>query len=79
MKGGIPPTRAYEDDRAPAFMDINPINEGHLLVMPKNHAATFFEIESNDLAAVGLAAHEVANARPAAPEMPGLIIRRGSF
>lgn len=27
----------YEDEMVMAFMDIDPINEGHVLVVPKNH------------------------------------------
>lgn len=30
----------YEDDIAIAFMDIQPVNEGHTLVVPKKHYAT---------------------------------------
>jgi len=30
----------YEDDIAVAFMDIQPVNEGHLLVVPKKHYVT---------------------------------------
>ena len=33
----IPSFRIYEDRRFLAFLDINPINKGHLLVIPKEH------------------------------------------
>lgn len=33
----IPSARIYEDRRFLAFLDINPINKGHLLVIPKEH------------------------------------------
>lgn len=32
-------TRVYEDDHLLAFMDTNPVTPGHLLVVPKKHAA----------------------------------------
>jgi histidine triad (HIT) family protein len=54
--GQIPSTRVYEDDRTIAFMDINPLNEGHTLVVPRAHAATLFEADETDLrAAIGTA------------------------
>ncbi|TFF85193.1 HIT family protein [Candidatus Heimdallarchaeota archaeon] len=35
----------YEDDEILAFPDIKPINEGHLLVIPKQHAVFIEELE----------------------------------
>ncbi len=34
----------YEDEHTMAFMDIRPVNEGHVLVIPKKHFADIFEI-----------------------------------
>ena len=39
IKGEIPSYKVYEDEHTYAFMDINPINPGHLLVIPKTHYA----------------------------------------
>ena len=39
IAGQIPAAKVYEDDRAVAFLDINPINPGHTLVVPKAHYA----------------------------------------
>ncbi|MDD3284520.1 MAG: HIT family protein [Patescibacteria group bacterium] len=41
IKGEIPSLKIYEDDDCLAFLDINPINEGHTLVVPKKHYDTF--------------------------------------
>ena len=35
--GEIPSTKLYEDDLVLAFLDIAPINKGHVLVVPKEH------------------------------------------
>jgi len=35
--GAIPASVVYEDEHALAFMDINPVNPGHTLVVPKAH------------------------------------------
>ncbi len=37
----IPSTLVYEDDLVLAFLDIGPISDGHTLVIPKEHFATF--------------------------------------
>ena len=49
--GQIPSTRVYEDERTIAFMDINPLNEGHTLVISRAHAATLYEADEADLQA----------------------------
>ncbi len=43
--GEIPCTKIYEDDDLLAFMDIMPLNRGHLLVIPKEHFGNILEIE----------------------------------
>jgi histidine triad (HIT) family protein len=62
VKNEIPSVRVYEDDRVLAFMDINPINDGHLLIIPKAHAATVHEIGEADFLAVMSATHKLAAA-----------------
>ena len=37
IKGEIPAAKVYEDDLVFAFLDIAPINFGHVLVIPKEH------------------------------------------
>ncbi|KDE42104.1 hypothetical protein NPL7_00985 [Metamycoplasma hyosynoviae] len=41
----IPATILYEDDDVIAFLDINPINKGHFLVVPKEYSENLFDIE----------------------------------
>jgi histidine triad (HIT) family protein len=45
IAGQIPCTRVYEDDRALVFMDISPLNKGHLLAIPKEHFGNIVEID----------------------------------
>lgn len=46
----------YEDDRAIAFLDIQPVNPGHTLVVSKQHFATIFDLPDELLAhCVGVA------------------------
>jgi histidine triad (HIT) family protein len=45
VAGGIPCTKLFEDDFALAFMDICPLNKGHLLVIPKEHFENILDME----------------------------------
>ena len=38
VKGEIPCIKVYENEQVLAFSDINPISEGHTLIIPKTHA-----------------------------------------
>ncbi len=40
IKGEIPSTNVYEDENTVAFLDINPITSGHVLVVPREHFET---------------------------------------
>ena len=37
VKRNIPVNSVYEDDEVMAFLDSDPINEGHVLLIPKEH------------------------------------------
>jgi histidine triad (HIT) family protein len=52
----------FEDDKVMAFMDIMPVNRGHLLVIPRTHAVDIWQIEPQEAAAMLLAAQKVATA-----------------
>ena len=45
----VPSVRVYEDDATLAFMDVNPLTEGHLLVVPKVHVRNLFEADAETL------------------------------
>ena len=45
VKGEIPCIKIYEDENALAFMDIAPLNQGHVLIIPKSHYETILDIE----------------------------------
>ncbi len=62
VAGNAPATRIYEDEAVIAILDIFPWARGHSLVIPRNHAATIWEITPEDAAAVMKAAHVVAPA-----------------
>lgn len=44
VNGDIPATKVYEDDKVLVFFDINPITNGHVLIIPKEHLVTINDI-----------------------------------
>lgn len=66
VRGEIPSMRVYEDEYAIAFLDINPVNVGHTLVVPKAHHQDVAAMPEADAARLFAAAHKVANAAPRA-------------
>ena len=60
IAGEIPSFRIYEDEDVLSFMDINPANEGHALVIPKEHSADLYSISEGALRATVIAARKVA-------------------
>ncbi len=50
VRGEIPCARVLETDRALAFLDINPVNPGHVLLIPKEAFASLAEVP-DDLSA----------------------------
>ena len=49
IAGQIPSTKVYEDEHTYAFLDINPTNIGHTLVVPKEHFENIFDISDEAL------------------------------
>ncbi|HYI20420.1 MAG TPA: HIT family protein [Solirubrobacteraceae bacterium] len=64
VAGEVPSTRVYEDERTIAFMDINPGTRGHLLVVPREHAADLLAIDPDDLKACAVTAQKLAGRMP---------------
>jgi len=62
VKNEIPCAKVYESDKAIAFLDINPINPGHTLVILKKHADYIFDLEDKDYKDLFLEAKKVAKA-----------------
>lgn len=53
INGDIPCDKVYEDNHVLAFLDINPLADGHTLVIPKEPAAKLHELSPDAAAAVG--------------------------
>ena len=53
VRGEIPCHRVYEDEKVLAFLDVNPLSEGHTLVVPKEAAETMDALSDESAAALG--------------------------
>ena len=62
VAGEIPSYKVAENDRFYAFLDINPLQKGHTLVIPKREVDYIFDLEDEELAAMHLFAKQVAGA-----------------
>ena len=53
LRGEIPSTRVWEDDRCVAFRDINPAAPTHILVIPRAYLPTLHHMDAADAPLVG--------------------------
>ncbi len=62
IAGEIPSHKVAEDDNYLAFLDINPLKEGHTLVIPKNPTDYIFDIGDEEYQKLWLFAKKVSHA-----------------
>lgn len=62
IAGEIPSTPVYEDDDFKAILDLNPAARGHVIIIPKKHAANIFELEEEEAAKIFPVAKKIATA-----------------
>ncbi|MBC8447253.1 MAG: HIT family protein [Chloroflexi bacterium] len=83
VEGKAPAVVVYEDETTVAFMDINPANPGHTLVIPKQHVRDIFAIDEETAVAVMRATVRVARAIEVALQPDGINLiqanRRAAF
>src|SRR4051794_21203942 len=60
IKGKIPSYKVYEDDYTFAFLDIEPLTPGHVLVVPKKEVDHLWDLADEDYECLLLAAKKVA-------------------
>lgn len=60
--GEIPSYRVAENDRFYAFLDINPVAPGHVLVIPKHEVDYLFDLDDEEFMALELFAKRIAEA-----------------
>ncbi len=62
IKGDIPCYKVAEDENYFAFLDINPLREGHTLVVPKSETDYIFDLNDDQLSGLILFSKKVAKA-----------------
>lgn len=60
--GEIPSYKIAEDENYYAFLDINPLQKGHTLVIPKREVDYFFDLTDEEIAGMQVFAKKVATA-----------------
>ena len=60
VAGTAPASVVYSDERVFAFMDVLPVNPGHVLVIPRAHAARLSELEEETGAQIFRAAMRIS-------------------
>jgi histidine triad (HIT) family protein len=60
INGEIPSHKVYEDELTFAFLDIRPVQPGHVLVVPKNPVEFIWDLPDADYAALMATAKRIA-------------------
>ena len=74
VKGEIPCFKIHEDEKVLAFEDINPISEGHTLIIPKRHVQNLWAIPAEDLTAIHMASQKIIHAIKKALKPAGVAV-----
>ncbi len=72
VAGEIPATKVHEDDQIVAFLDIHPVNFGHVLIVPKPHHARLADLPDDLAVAAARWVPRLSRAILAATGAPGL-------
>lgn len=62
ITGEIPADKVYEDSEWLAVLDINPVNLGHTLLLPKEHHRNLFDLPTELLTKLGPVLQKLAQA-----------------
>ena len=62
IKGSLPASIIYEDKYLLAFMDIQPVNKGHVLIISRQHKELIFELDDIILSRMFVLAKNINNA-----------------
>lgn len=74
----IPSQRIHEDELTVAFLDVDQVNPGHVIVAVKAHVASMADLSAEQAAAAFRTVHRVARAVETAFKPAGLMILQSS-
>lgn len=72
VRGELPAFVVYEDDFVLAFLDINPLMEGHTLIVPKKHYENIFDIDEKILGKIIFVAKNLSQRLKEVLEIEGI-------
>ncbi|NOX71912.1 MAG: HIT family protein [Candidatus Micrarchaeota archaeon] len=78
IKKEIPAEIVYEDSMTLVFLDINPRNPGHLLVIPKNHYGDMFDIPDGELRELIVTVKKMARAAKEGMKADGISVSQSN-
>jgi len=81
INGEIPCHKIYKDDQVLAFLDINPVNPGHTLIVPKKHSESLLDTDEQVLDQLINVAKKVGQAVMTGLDYPAfnLIVNNGKI
>ena len=79
IRGEIPSAVVYENEQVYAFLDINPVSRGHVLIVPRGHAETLFDMRPGADAALLDAMRKVGRAVMLATGAEGLNVVQNNY
>lgn len=74
MAGELPCAKVYEDEHVFAFMDAGQVNPGHVIVATRKPYETLLDADETAVAALFLAAHQIARAVDKAFQPEGMTL-----
>lgn len=74
----IPSSAVYEDEDMYAFLDIKPVNPGHVLVVPKKHSEGFHDADEETLKRLIVVTQKIARAVTAAMGTTGFNLEQNN-
>lgn len=79
IKGELPCSKLYENEKVFAFLDLGPVSKGHSLVIPKEHYETLLDIPDELLKDVSIIVKKVSAAVKKAVNADGISIGQSNF
>lgn len=76
IAGEQPAAFVYENEQVAAFLDINQIEAGHTLVVPRVHVPFWWELSDEDVAAVTIAAKPIMQGLCEVFQPPGMLVEQ---
>ncbi len=70
--GEIPSATLYEDEEFRVILDLNPASKGHALILPKKHAADFFDLPDETAGRAIILAKKIASVLKAGLHADGI-------